>query len=174
MSKGLTPQRTIGAQLYVNIRDSNQSKFCISSKRPTRFALTSWDNVMTESDAQKNLQIKESFSCKERDLNPILTYFAYTYMDVLTKTINDKISKGGQKGKNEWLHPDLVGIDISAIKGLSKGVLSFSKQINQTPSNVCSFELKRKIEFSNIRESYFQAVSNSRWANRGYLFFCGN
>ena len=32
-----------------------------------------------------------------------------------------------------------------------------------------SFELKLEINFSNLRKCYFQAVSNSSWANYGYL-----
>jgi len=32
-----------------------------------------------------------------------------------------------------------------------------------------SFELKLKVDKSNITECYFQAVSNSSWANLGYL-----
>ena len=32
-----------------------------------------------------------------------------------------------------------------------------------------SFELKVRIDKSNITEAYFQAVSNSSWANYGYL-----
>ncbi|GAA7537468.1 hypothetical protein HpBHB29_04220 [Helicobacter pylori] len=29
--------------------------------------------------------------------------------------------------------------------------------------------LKKELSFSNLKESYFQAVSNSTWANEGYL-----
>jgi len=32
-----------------------------------------------------------------------------------------------------------------------------------------SFEMKISISFSNLREYYFQAISNSSWANEGYL-----
>lgn len=32
-----------------------------------------------------------------------------------------------------------------------------------------SFELKRSITLDNVREYYFQAVSNSSWANEGYI-----
>jgi hypothetical protein len=32
-----------------------------------------------------------------------------------------------------------------------------------------SFELKRELSFSNLREAFFQAVSNSSWAHEGYL-----
>lgn len=166
---GKTPSRTIGAQLYVNIRDNSLPDFSISSKRPTRFALSTWDKQEIESEPIQEIEMLTTYVYLERDLHQILAYFAYNYMNILTRTINDKISKSGLKGKNEWVHPDMVGLDVSSIKDFSKGVLSFSKQINQTPVGVFSFELKRKIEFSNLRESYFQAVSNSRWANKGYL-----
>lgn len=32
-----------------------------------------------------------------------------------------------------------------------------------------SFELKKEISVHNCRECYFQAISNSSWANEGYL-----
>jgi len=32
-----------------------------------------------------------------------------------------------------------------------------------------SFEIKRELRYANLRESFFQAVSNSSWANEGYL-----
>ncbi len=35
-----------------------------------------------------------------------------------------------------------------------------------------SFELKKEISVHNCRECYFQAISNSSWANEGYLVGC--
>ena len=32
-----------------------------------------------------------------------------------------------------------------------------------------SFEIKKALSFSNLREAFFQAVSNSSWAHEGYL-----
>lgn len=32
-----------------------------------------------------------------------------------------------------------------------------------------SFEMKRELTMGNLRESFFQVVSNSSWANEGYL-----
>lgn len=43
------------------------------------------------------------------------------------------------------------------------------KNLNQISYKIYSFELKIKLDFSNLRQSYFQAVSNSSWANEGYL-----
>ncbi|MBO7554541.1 MAG: hypothetical protein J6T41_01015, partial [Neisseriaceae bacterium] len=34
---------------------------------------------------------------------------------------------------------------------------------------IYSFELKKELTVANFRECYFQAVSNSSWANEGYL-----
>ena len=44
--------------------------------------------------------------------------------------------------------------------------------ISALKENACklfSFELKIEIDYSNLREAFFQAVSNSSWANEGYL-----
>ena len=169
MTTGKTPVNTLSARIYVEIRDNDKSKIVISSKRPTKFALISWSNKEIKKEPIIKSSPEKTYCYREHDLHPILAYYAYNYLNTLTKTINDKISKGGPKGKNEWLHPDMVGLDISSIKDFKNSVISFSKQINQTPIKVYSYEIKRKLEFSNLRECYFQAVSNSRWANKGYL-----
>lgn len=44
--------------------------------------------------------------------------------------------------------------------------------ISALKENACklfSFEIKIEIDYSTLREYYFQAVSNSSWANEGYL-----
>ncbi len=44
--------------------------------------------------------------------------------------------------------------------------------ISALKENACklfSFEIKIEIDYSNLREYFFQAVSNSSWANEGYL-----
>ena len=38
-----------------------------------------------------------------------------------------------------------------------------------TSIKLFSFELKISLNFTNLRRNYFQAVSNSTWANEGYL-----
>lgn len=171
---GKTPIATLSARIYVDMRDNPSSILCIMSKRPTRFGFKKWMSTpqVTEPQATedvRNAPDKVAAKYRERDLHPVLTYFAYYFMKTLLKTINDKISKGRPKGKSEWMHPDMVGLDISSIKEFDKGVLKFSNQINQTPITVYSFEIKKYLDFSNLRESYFQAVSNSKWANKGYL-----
>ena len=45
----------------------------------------------------------------------------------------------------------------------------FQKYVGSLAIKLYSYEVKRELNFSNLRESYFQAVSNSSWANEGYL-----
>ena len=55
------------------------------------------------------------------------------------------------------------------IEDWEEEVLDFSKILGTATIRLYSFELKRELNFQNIRQSFFQAVSNSSWANEGYL-----
>ena len=48
-------------------------------------------------------------------------------------------------------------------------MVDFSKQAGYALAKLYSFELKINLDFSNLREAFFQSVSNSSWANEGYL-----
>jgi hypothetical protein len=51
----------------------------------------------------------------------------------------------------------------------SSDVGELSAKFGETGLKFYSFELKKELTFSNLRESFFQAVSNSSWAHEGYL-----
>ncbi|GAA7865596.1 hypothetical protein HpMS191_02650 [Helicobacter pylori] len=51
--------------------------------------------------------------------------------------------------------------------------MKFLHHTGQKRHKIFSFELKKEISLSNLKESYFQAVSNSTWANEGYLVVFG-
>ena len=115
--------------------------------------------------------IPEVSKVSEISLHPYLVKFAKERFGVYCKTINAlKVSKKKDKiGK--WTNPDIVGINPAILsltplfqKEIEKLGL-FSTKVMQ----FYSFEMKLKIDKSNITECYFQAVSNSSWANYGYL-----
>lgn len=166
-SRGKTPERTIGAKLYVDIKNGN-SIFYQVSKRPAKFFLTT---LKFNNDENKNLIISESKKkFKERDLHPLLSSFVYSdsHFKCYTKTIFHEKSSRGSRGKNEWLHPDIVGVYFP-YKDYDPTTISFQDAFRGSNLKVFSFEIKIKVDFSNFREYYFQAVSNSSWANEGYL-----
>ncbi len=51
----------------------------------------------------------------------------------------------------------------------NENLIAFSKKFDTLPVKLVSFELKKEISVNNCRECYFQAISNSSWANEGYL-----
>ncbi len=170
-SQGKTPWRTIGAQIYIDIRDNPNSTFVKIDSKPRKFFLK--DLV---SDAElKEIEEKErgkvegprKLRYSERDLHPFLTYFAYTsMMGVYTKTIYHE--KSNKRKYSQWLHPDMVGVYFPIGEWKSE-VIDFAKEIGFPSIILYSFEIKRELGFHNLRESFFQAVSNSSWANEGYL-----
>ena len=64
--------------------------------------------------------------------------------------------------------PDMVGIeDLSADWG--QEVKDCASQYFDKKTKLWSFEVKISINRSDLRKNFFQAVSNSSWANFGYL-----
>jgi uncharacterized protein len=176
-SKGKTPWDSLGARLYVEVRDNPQSKIIKVGKRPARFYLKEKADALPQDILEKIEKAEEKPSSKttgyyERDLHPLLSYFAYTNPSfnrgkaIYTKTIFHEKSK--KRGYNEWLHPDMVGFYVP-LDDWSMEIIELNKVSDNTAIRLYSFELKKIIDKSNYRESFFQAVSNSSWANEGYL-----
>ena len=51
----------------------------------------------------------------------------------------------------------------------SDETLKLQRMVGSRQYKLYSFEMKTILNFSNLREFYFQAVSNSSWAHEGYL-----
>jgi hypothetical protein len=86
-----------------------------------------------------------------------------------SKRVDEKRSsnKRGPNG-NRWLYPDVVGMeDLGA--DWHREVRDCVNQYSDKRTKLWSFEVKPLINRSNMRECFFQAVSNSSWANFGYL-----
>lgn len=120
----------------------------------------------------RNNNIPVQSHIKEIDLHPSMVRFAFTRFNVFCKTVNAlKVNKNRNNTINKWANPDIVGINPVILK-LNKLFQSEVEKLGILSTRVAqfySFELKLKIDKSNLTESYFQAVSNSSWANFGYL-----
>lgn len=171
-SSGKTPQKTLGAAIYMDIRDNEKSLLYQSSKRPAKFYLKSKKNRISndEVDDKEDNEKEEKTSYNERELHILLSSFvqADAHFKCKTKTIYHEKSSKCKKGKNQWLHPDIVGI-YYPFNDYSSQVINLFSIVAEKPYKLFSFEMKKEINYSNLREYYFQAVSNSSWANEGYL-----
>jgi hypothetical protein len=105
----------------------------------------------------------------EADLYPLLMNYLESQHSLHCMRINERRSRNtlGPKG-NHWLHPDIVALEATTEewKDVVKDCL---RHIGGTRARVISYEVKRKLTRRNVRESFFQAVSNSSWANEAYL-----
>jgi hypothetical protein len=174
-TQGKTPWRSIGARIYVSIRDNPNSIFESVSKRPAKFGLKSITSVQDLPIQTITEEFSQTEKFTERDLHPLLVKFADTFFHfrgAKLKTIFHESSSKQKKGFNKWIHPDLVGVYFSfndKFREYEKVIIEFQNDFSISATKIFSFELKVKIDISNLREYYFQAVSNSSWANEGYL-----
>lgn len=170
-SSGKTPWQSIGAYLYTNIKDNPDTTVYIqTSKRPAKFTLKELklSNSNAEIETEVALQIKSSFN--ERDLHPLLSTYVYgdSHFKCYTKTIYHEKSNKDKKGKNKWLHPDIVGVYFP-FDDYDHSTLKMIESFSENAIKMFSFEMKTEIDMLHLREYFFQAVSNSSWANEGYL-----
>lgn len=174
---GKTPWQTLGARLYVDTKENLNSKFVKVGKNPVRFFLATRKSEISQELIEKitieeRKEKNESFAYEERNLHPLLTYFAYSNpsfnrgRNIFTKAIYHEKSKKGDY--NEWLHPDLVGFYLP-IEDWNENLIEFNRLSDNNALRLFSFEIKKNINKSNYRANYFQAVSNSSWAHEGYL-----
>jgi hypothetical protein len=166
-TKGKTPWQTIGAILYTDIKDNPKTTpFTQNSKRPATFSLKKLSGQQVQPPPEKPI----AATFVERDLYPLIARFVYSYphFRAQVKTIHHESSTGGRRGYNEWLHPDLVGVYLP-FDDYDEVTLRLQKSLSLSSVKLFSFEVKRELSFANLRQSYFQAVSNSSWAYEGYL-----
>ncbi|GAA8282380.1 hypothetical protein KVJ89_00470 [Helicobacter pylori] len=123
---------------------------------------------------------KQKNSFHERDLHPLLVKFLDkdSNFKLLCKTIRHEECKKGEAGECKWNYPDIVGVYFPYNKhfpynGYKEETLKFLHHIGQKRHKLFSFELKKDLSLSALKKSYFQAVSNSTWANEGYLVVFG-
>lgn len=169
-SSGKTPWKTIEAKIYVDLKKQREfnaeSDLIKVSSRPAKFGLRSKSYVQNK-DTKSEKKVK---SYNERDLHPLLAKFVFSdeHFRCYSKTIYHEKSSKKTRGRNKWLHPDMVGVHFP-FEDYHRNTLDIINALNESAAQIFSFELKKEIDFNNLRECFFQAVSNSTWANEGYL-----
>jgi uncharacterized protein len=105
----------------------------------------------------------------EHAMYPLLSLYLWEEFGVYSKRVDEKRSsnKRGPNG-NRWLYPDVVGMEDLGAEWHQE-VRDCVNQYSDKRTKLWSFEAKLLINRSNVRECFFQAVSNSSWANFGYL-----
>ncbi|GAA7484616.1 COG2958 family protein [Helicobacter pylori] len=166
---GETPDQTASSYIYTALNKGEELPFLKVQEKPVLIALKG-----AAKELVLNAQKPSAPSVKivhERGLHPFLTYMAINNENLkcYTKTIFHEESSKSIKGIDRWLYPDMVGVRFLHAELSNENLIAFSKKFDTLPVKLVSFELKREISVHNCRECYFQAISNSSWANEGYL-----
>ncbi len=109
-------------------------------------------------------------TCIERSLHPLLCAFLNSDSDNnFTKTIHHETSTFKGDDAQTWIHPDLVNLRLELPQDTV--CQSLLNSLNKNDSMLLSsYEMKRSIHSDNeLKHYFFQAVSNSSWANYGWL-----
>ncbi len=165
--KGKTPASTVSALLgdFITKGDTRVKRYK-NEENVYCYYLSKNENYIN-SQNEENVAKKEKTSYHERDLHPLLCTFVKEY-SIYTKTIFHEQSNKSEEYQ-KWIHPDIVGAKF--IEFNNKTCHSFFKATNITNAvEIYSYELKREINSDyDLKKCFFQAVSNSSWANYGYL-----
>jgi hypothetical protein len=169
-STGKTPEASLGARLYTEVQKPSSEIVKLGS-RPAKFLLKSLvasvPNLQQQIAAQPAPPIIQK-RYAERELHPLLVWFADGNCGAHCRTIfHEKSLKKGEK-QNQWIHPDIVGFSLTT-QDWTHEVVQLAQTSGALAARLYSFEVKISLDFPTLREFFFQAVSNSSWAHEGYL-----
>jgi len=171
-----TPPATVSASLggFIREGDTRVKRIKQNSGTYSYYLTKNEQNIgidilsgETETQTTKGTKADKAKSFDERDLHKLLSSYLKN-TDTYSKTISHEQSNG--KDNNQiWTHPDMVGIKF--LKLQTNASQNFLKFINRVDTfKMSSYELKKEIKSdSELKKAFFQAVSNSSWANYGYL-----
>ena len=132
---------------------------------------TEIEQLIANSSSNSPLMEKEYEDVKtfdERSLHKLFCSYLRT-RNIYAKTIFHEKSSTRVDSAQKWVHPDIVGVQFEEFK--NDATLSLLKATEPKESvHLYSYELKKRIDSDyQLKQFYFQALSNSNWANFGYL-----
>ena len=172
----LTPWISLASKIYSDIKFNPDTTIFIKVGKGKFFLKSkinnSNQNIINEidnSEEETEYIIENTITNKkilEEDLHIPLTKYLYS-MKIYSKTINANATDINLKGKMKWGTPDIVAVTFKDY--INKSVLELFNHINLPTTELYAYELKLKLTLGTLTEYYFQALSNSGWANEAWL-----
>ncbi len=168
-----TPEATISAELGSFIRNGDSRVKRLKQGKSYKYYLTSYEdslNLNVEMEVEEFSEVnwdKGIETYYERDLHLLFSTYLKS-KNIYSKTIFHEQSNRNASHQ-KWIHPDMIGIEF--LKLNTDTTKKFINTLDRASTfKLTSYELKKEIRTDyELKESYFQAVSNSSWANYGYL-----
>ncbi len=169
---GKTPSDTVSSTLGNFIRKNDSRVKRIKSNRVFVYYLSKYEQEISfenidDIKEEQGTNNKSNRTYHERDLHKLLASFLKN-QNIFTKTILHEQSNRSE-GHQKWIHPDMVGVKLVKLKNEKSNALReiISKK---DAFQIYSYEIKKSINSDyELKQYFFQAVSNSSWSNYGYL-----
>ena len=172
-----TPPATVSALLgdFIRIGDTRVKRIKIEGGSYAYYLTKNEQSIgidiITDAAESAIATVKKADKSKsydERDLHKLLSSYLKN-TGIYSKTIFHEQSKTSNDSNQIWTHPDMVAIRFLNLQ--TKASQNFLKSINRSDTfKISSYEIKKEINSdSELKKAFFQAVSNSSWANFGYL-----
>lgn len=159
-----TPADSVSAVL-TNAKKNNILRYRYNENKIMEYGYPEWEveDPVVPKDEKKT---KETFH--ERDLHQLLCNYLWKKKEY-PKTIYQEQSSARSDSAQKWVHPDMVSASFVETKKIIVSQLLKATEANDAML-LCSYELKIKIATDyELKQAYFQSLSNSNWANYGYL-----
>ncbi|MDR2904496.1 MAG: hypothetical protein LBU73_00860 [Helicobacteraceae bacterium] len=166
-----TPMHLITSNLSTLIKNNDARIKRYKDKVYFYYLAKNENNIIMQEDNAKKYDKKtvvKTETYEERSLHKLLSTYLKSSADIYSKTIFHE--RSNRKDENQkWTHPDMIGVKFLKLR--SESSQNLLKVVNQTETfKLYSYEIKKEINNDyELKESFFQTVSNSSWANYGYL-----
>lgn len=167
---GKTPKQTVSSLLGAFIKNNDTRVGRIKGNGNFYlYYLTKYEQNLNLDEpliSNSKKQVKNKYG--EKGLHMLLSSYLKSN-NVFSKTIPHEKSKSSKDENQIWIHPDMVGISYLNIDSIVNK--RFIKVVDSSNTfKLTSYEIKREIKTDyELKKCYFQTVSNSSWANYGYL-----
>jgi hypothetical protein len=141
-----------------------ENRIKTTEDRPRKYYFTESSDSEEINNAESNetsrISKENEPAFTEHDLYQPLSDYLWSEFKIYPKRINEKNSKNSHgAGGNKWLHPDLVGMeDLShdLMGQWCNAIKDCVKVYSDKRTKLWSFEVKVKINRSNVREAFFK------------------
>lgn len=152
------------------IYKNHYDKSVISAETDSGTSKEVYPNVLQETTLDNTIVSEaqnESVHFKERDLHQLLANYLWSKAEYPKTVYHEQSNKSDTAQK--WVHPDMISASFVKMKNVTVSNLLRATEANDA-MKFCSYELKIKITSDfELKQAFFQALSNSNWANYGYL-----
>jgi hypothetical protein len=112
--------------------------------------------------------VKQTLPLEHELYDPLLNYL-HQELSLCASRIDERRSLNQHgAGGNQWLYPDIVAME-STPADWTPTIRNCVRNSGSPQLRMQSFEVKRRLTRGNVRQHFFQTVSNSSWANEAYL-----